>query len=505
MVTPDAKRKAVAYACEVHGVSQRRACQALRIDRSTVRYTSIRPDDAPLREAMKAVAAERRRFGYRRIHIMLDRQGIVMNQKKLRRLYREEKLQVRRRGGRKRALGTRRPMLVPDRANARWSLDFVSDTFTDGRRFRVLAVVDDYTRECLALIADTIGLSDRLCLIHGTHATAEERARLAASPAVLGLCPITEASLGDGIFEATGFRRAGGRLGVGTDSNVQIDAAGELRQLEYSQRLATGRRNCLAAPGGSTGRALLEAALEGGARALGRPAGIRPGAPADLVVLDRAHPDLEGRLDETAVACDDAEQDAAEADVSSSIDGPFTGYSKAIGFPDPRQASPANVREVLRQIIDRDGPLTRSSVYRLYVEGCPDLQRVGKIVRQALNRALGAMLRAGEIVQEDQLGDGSPDGQVLRIAGAPAVNARPAGRRDLLEIPPSELLAVLRRSFPAKTQPAGDNEALSRALLEHYGFSRLTKSRREYLSKVLRPLSLPDHLRGSQEQTDEAV
>ena len=155
MVTPDAKRKAVVHACEVHGVSQRRACQALRIDRSTVRYTSLRPDDASLREAMKAVAAERRRFGYRRIHVMLDRQGIVMNQKKLRRLYREEKLQVRRRGGRKRALGTRRPMLVPDRANARWSLEFVSDTFTDGRRFRVLAVLDDYTRECLALIADT--------------------------------------------------------------------------------------------------------------------------------------------------------------------------------------------------------------------------------------------------------------------------------------------------------------------------------------------------------------
>lgn len=86
---------------------------------------------------------------------MLDRQGIVMNQKKLRRLYRKEKLQVRRRGGRKRTLGITRPMLVPDRANARWSLDFVSDTFTDGRRFRVLAVVDDYTRECLALVADT--------------------------------------------------------------------------------------------------------------------------------------------------------------------------------------------------------------------------------------------------------------------------------------------------------------------------------------------------------------
>jgi putative transposase len=104
---------------------------------------------------MKSIAAERRRFGYRRIHVMLQRQGIVMNQKKLRRLYREEKLQVRRRSGRKRALGTRRPMVLPNAANERWSLDFVSDAFTDSRRFRVLAVVDDYTRECLALVADT--------------------------------------------------------------------------------------------------------------------------------------------------------------------------------------------------------------------------------------------------------------------------------------------------------------------------------------------------------------
>ena len=120
-----------------------------------MRYKSTRPDDTHLREAMKKVAAERRRFGYRRIHVMLDRQGVHMNQKKLRRLYREEGLQVRRRGGRKRALGTRRPMLLPTKANERWSLDFVSDAFTDGRRFRVLAVVDDYSRECLALVADT--------------------------------------------------------------------------------------------------------------------------------------------------------------------------------------------------------------------------------------------------------------------------------------------------------------------------------------------------------------
>lgn len=154
-MTPDAKREAVAHACDEHGVSQRRACEVLAVDRSSVRYRSIRPDDAELREAVRRVASERRRFGYRRIHVMLQRQGIAMNLKKLRRLYREERLQVRRRGGRKRALGTRRPMVVPERANERWSLDFVSDAFTDGRRFRILAVVDDFSRECLALIADT--------------------------------------------------------------------------------------------------------------------------------------------------------------------------------------------------------------------------------------------------------------------------------------------------------------------------------------------------------------
>ena len=98
MVKCDVKRNAVAHFCMQHGVSQRRACEVLSIDRSNVRYRSVRPDDADIREAMKLVASERRRFGYRRIHVMLDRQGIVMNLKKLRRLYREEKLTVRKCG-----------------------------------------------------------------------------------------------------------------------------------------------------------------------------------------------------------------------------------------------------------------------------------------------------------------------------------------------------------------------------------------------------------------------
>ena len=155
MVTPAARRKAVADARAAHGVSERRACQVLGVDRSSIRYRSRRPDDAVLRERLRALSRERRRFGYRRLPLLLAREGHVMNQKKLRRLYAEEKLQVRRRGGRKRAVGTRAPMAVPQAPNQRWSLDFVSDALADGRRFRILVVVDDFTRECLALVADT--------------------------------------------------------------------------------------------------------------------------------------------------------------------------------------------------------------------------------------------------------------------------------------------------------------------------------------------------------------
>jgi putative transposase len=155
MVTPAAMREAIAHLRAVHGVSERRACFVLGADRTSVRYRSRRPDDVEIRERLRALSRERRRFGYRRLHLLLNREGIEMNQKKFRRLYREEKLQVRRRGGRKRALGTRAPLSRPDGPNQRWSLDFVSDAFTDGRRFRILAVIDDFTRECLALVADT--------------------------------------------------------------------------------------------------------------------------------------------------------------------------------------------------------------------------------------------------------------------------------------------------------------------------------------------------------------
>ena len=155
MVTPVARREAVGHLCRSYEVSQRRACKAVGAERTSIRYRGVMPSDDAIRARLKELAGQRRRFGYRRLHILLSREGLHMNHKKLRRLYREERLQVRRRGGRKRALGTRAPMAIPQGPNRRWSLDFVSDALSDGRRFRILAVVDDFTRECLCLVADT--------------------------------------------------------------------------------------------------------------------------------------------------------------------------------------------------------------------------------------------------------------------------------------------------------------------------------------------------------------
>ena len=155
MATPGAKREAVAHTREQHGLSERRACRLVGVSRRVIRHEPTRPDDGALRQRLRELTAERRRFGYRRLGYLLARKGMKPNHKKLLRIYREEGLRVRCRGGRKRALGTRRPMVLPDGPNQRWSLDFVSDSLICGRRFRILCVVDDFSRECLALVADT--------------------------------------------------------------------------------------------------------------------------------------------------------------------------------------------------------------------------------------------------------------------------------------------------------------------------------------------------------------
>jgi formimidoylglutamate deiminase len=156
--------------------------------------------------------------------------------------------------------------------------------------------------ECIASLGsppvewllDNFAVDRRWCLIHCTHMTSDETHRLAASGAVAGLCPTTEANLGDGIFRASVYLADGGICGVGTDSNIQIDAAAELRQLEYSQRLHHRSRNVLARyEGESTGHRLYTVALAGGAQALSQSVGaIEPNRRADIVILDANHPDL---------------------------------------------------------------------------------------------------------------------------------------------------------------------------------------------------------------------
>ncbi|WP_236736251.1 IS3 family transposase [Agrobacterium tumefaciens] len=155
MVGPAAKREAVTHLKTVMGLSERRACQIISADRKTIRYRSNRPVETELRARLRELANERRRFGYRRLFVLLRREGEPSGVNRIYRLYREEGLSVRKRKARRRAVGTRAPILVEAKANARWSLDFVHDQFACGRRFRVLNIVDDVTRECLAAIPDT--------------------------------------------------------------------------------------------------------------------------------------------------------------------------------------------------------------------------------------------------------------------------------------------------------------------------------------------------------------
>jgi formimidoylglutamate deiminase len=148
-------------------------------------------------------------------------------------------------------------------------------------------------------LIDNAKVDERWCLVHATHMDEGETRDLARSGAVAGLCPVTEANLGDGIFNAADYLRAGGRYGVGTDSNVLIGVAAELRQLEYAQRLRERARNVCAPAGSSTGRAMLEAIWSGGAQALKRPSGrLAAGAAADILTFRADHPGLAGKADD---------------------------------------------------------------------------------------------------------------------------------------------------------------------------------------------------------------
>ncbi len=152
---PAQRRAAVQYAQEKCGLSQRRACQVVSTARSTVRYRSRRRDDAALRIRLRELAAQRPRFGYRRLAVLVQREGIVVNHKRVERLYREEGLAVRQRNRKSIPRLHRGRPPAPQRANEQWALDFLQDALASGRTIRLLSVIDVYTREALALEVDT--------------------------------------------------------------------------------------------------------------------------------------------------------------------------------------------------------------------------------------------------------------------------------------------------------------------------------------------------------------
>ncbi len=174
------------WAVSEKGYSQRRACRLVGLQAKTYRYASTRLDDGALRARLRELASQRRRFGYRRLGLLLVWQGVRINRKKLYRLYKEERLTVRKRGGRKRALGTRAPMAIPQDQNLRWSLDFVMDTLVSGRRFRILTLVDDFTREWLARSSRNGGSTTtptaRIRASTGSHRPSSQTAPTGAKP-----------------------------------------------------------------------------------------------------------------------------------------------------------------------------------------------------------------------------------------------------------------------------------------------------------------------------------
>jgi len=146
-MTPAARREAVAEACESFPISERRACGLMGLGRSSYYYEDRRPDDEPLRAALRQAASERKRFGYRRLTWLLRRRGWRDNHKRIERVYREEGLQVRRRRRKRTAKGRSQPLEAPQGPNERWSMDFMQDGLADGRRIRLLNIVDDFTKK----------------------------------------------------------------------------------------------------------------------------------------------------------------------------------------------------------------------------------------------------------------------------------------------------------------------------------------------------------------------
>lgn len=165
MVTPEAKRQAVNYLRERFGQSQRKLCKLIGLPLSSWYYNAKPDDNQQIRAKLRELAAERRRWGCRQMHEVLRREGILINHKRTERLYREEQLQIKIRRRKKTAAKLRVPLAYPDRINQRCSMDFMSDNLADGRKFRLLNILDVFTKESLAMVVDTSINSMRVRLV----------------------------------------------------------------------------------------------------------------------------------------------------------------------------------------------------------------------------------------------------------------------------------------------------------------------------------------------------
>jgi putative transposase len=155
VVTPQARKACAQSIVKEHNFSERRACVLVGVHRSLLRYSSQKLDEPELVNEIKKIAYEKKRFGYRRIHIILKRSGMKINHKRVYRIYRICGLKVLKRGGRKKALGTRKIELFVTKPNEKWAIDFVHDALSDGRKIRLLTIIDIFTRECLGIVVDT--------------------------------------------------------------------------------------------------------------------------------------------------------------------------------------------------------------------------------------------------------------------------------------------------------------------------------------------------------------
>jgi very-short-patch-repair endonuclease len=258
-------------------------------------------------------------------------------------------------------------------------------------------------------------------------------------------------------------------------------SAAVMRDLERACT-ALGIRPIRPATAGTGAEAIHPIQVDGAARSGDSASGVR----RPVVVIDIEPPEAEDEAGAKTAIPEPAPDEMAAGEAPApdrAVSGPFSGYSADRGFPNPRTASQFDIRQALMTIVERDGPLPRHSLYRLYEDGCPQFARVTRSIRQHLDRAFNSLLRAGSIEQQDEHGEGNPDDMIVRITGSPPVCMRPLGQRTLNDIPPSELAELMATIDPLDRIT---KELLYRRVLDEYGLVRLTQNAQRVLARAYR-------------------